>query len=98
MADFSLQLTELLWAQKTERFFSHKFNTGENQTYVGRTLSRAYFFPNLTMEEKKYNEFKNWYKKNDEAYKQGCYVYNLKAEQLKYCCQDVAVLRLAGEK
>ena len=50
------------------------------------------------MDEKKYKEFKARHKEINDAYEQGIFVYNFKAEQLKYCRQDVALLRFAGEK
>ena len=50
------------------------------------------------MDEKKYKEFKAWHKEINEAFENGTYVYNFKAEQIKYCRQDVTLLRLAGEK
>jgi len=50
------------------------------------------------MDEKKYKEFKAWHNKINEALENGTYVFNFKAEQIKYCHQDVALLRLAGEK
>ena len=78
-------------------FFPHKFNTRQNQNYVGAPPEEEYFCPELTMDEKKYNEFKAWHKEINDAYKEGAYVYNFKAEQLKYCSQDVTLLRLAGE-
>lgn len=79
-------------------FFPHKFNIRKNQTYVGEPPSEKYFSPELTMDEKKFKEFQTWHKEICDAYKLGSYVYDLKAEQLKYCRQDVTVLRLAGEK
>ena len=84
--------------EEEKGFFPHKFNTRENQDYVGAPPSEEYFSPELTMDEKKYKEFKAWHKEINDAYKQGGYVYNFKAEQLKYCRQDVNLLRLAGEK
>lgn len=79
-------------------FFPHKFNTRQNQGYEGKPPPEEYFCPELTMDLKKYNEFKAWHNEINEAYEKGQYVYNFKAEQLKYCRQDVTVLRLAGEK
>ena len=66
--------------EEQKGFFPHKFNTQENQSYVGAPPAPDYFSPELMMDEKKYNEFKNWYKEIDEAYKQGRYVYNSKVE------------------
>lgn len=50
------------------------------------------------MDEKKYKEFKAWHNEINDAFENGTYVYNFKAKQIKYFCQDVTLLCLAGGK
>ena len=73
-------------------FFPHKFNTRQNQNYVGAPPAEEYFSPELIMDENSQlgiKEFTAWHKEINDAYEQGTFMYNFKAEQLKYCHQDV---------
>ena len=65
--------------EEDKGFFPHKFNTRQNQNYVGAPPAEEYFSPELTTDEKKYKEFKAWHKEISDAYEQGTYVYNFKA-------------------
>ena len=47
--------------EEEKRFFPRKFNTRQNQKYVGASPTEEYFSPELTMNEKKYKEFKAWH-------------------------------------
>ena len=55
--------------EEEKGFFPHKFNTRENQNYVGAPPSEVYFSTELTMDEKKYKKFKAWHKEIKDAYK-----------------------------
>lgn len=67
--------------------FPHLFNTEENQDYVGRLPEVSYFAPEL-MKEKKRDEFMKWYEENKDS------VWKLKEELMKYCANDVSILRM----
>jgi len=71
-------------------FFPYKFNTPENQNYVGRIPSRKYFEPHRMMPKKR-REFLEWYKaqRGEE--------YDFQKELREYCKSDVKILTQAME-
>jgi len=71
----------------TAGFFPHKFNTPDNQTYIGPIPNKDFFDYNKMPEPKKI-EFDVWYSTKEM---EG--VYNLSEECDKYCLNDVLVLR-----
>jgi hypothetical protein len=66
-------------------FFPYKFNTPENQSYVGTIPDRSYFEPHR-MKPKKRKEFEEWYAS------QGSSVYDFQKELIEYCQSDVRIL------
>ena len=69
--------------------FPLKFNTVENQNYVGKLLSIEYYLPE-TKKPKAYEELLKWHQKISEDN----YVFDFQKEMYKYCSQDVSILRL----
>ncbi|XP_074596399.1 uncharacterized protein LOC141851557 [Brevipalpus obovatus] len=67
--------------------FPHLFNTEENQDYEGPLPGIKYFSPEF-MKEKKQDELLAWFEDNKDK------VWNLKAELIKYCANDVLILRM----
>ena len=73
----------------TKGYFPYKALTREFYSYQGPKLPVQYYRPG-SMGSKERDEFLKWY---DEL---GCdYVFNFKEELIKYCVQDVTILRLA---
>ena len=70
--------------------FPHLFNTPENQTYEGPLPPLHFYFPD-SMQASEREKFLNWY---NEQLANG-YVFNFQNEIVKYCKQDVKILRLA---
>ena len=71
-------------------YFPHLFNKPQNQNYIGVMPPMETYTPN-TMSPKDRETFISWY--NDQI-KDG-YIFNFKQEIIKYCKQDVNILRLA---
>lgn len=67
-------------------FFPYEFNTAANQHYVGRIPPKEKFRPNK-MSEKRRTAFLQWY---DEVKDQ---LYDFRAEMVKYCDQDVEIMK-----
>jgi G:T-mismatch repair DNA endonuclease (very short patch repair protein) len=67
-------------------FFPHLFNISKNYNYVGPLPDREFYSP-MTMKPKIYDEFFRWYKNNSSS------TFNFQDELLKYCINDVYVLR-----
>ena len=67
-------------------YFPHKFNTHENQNYVGEYPSKEMYGYNEMIEKDK-KEFDDWYKtiKSEQ--------FDFKKEMYKYCKSDVDILR-----
>ena len=70
--------------------FPHLFNTPENENYVGEMPPLDTYSPD-TMSAKDREEFLNWY---GEKVAQG-YQFDFQKEIIKYCKQDVEILRRA---
>ena len=70
-------------------FFPYKFNTDENQRYVGLTPAIEYYSPDQMSTEKR-EEFFKWYDKQTG-------VYDFQKELLEYCISDVKILKEAME-
>ena len=66
-------------------FFPHKFNTPENQSYIG-PFPAASFYQSEFFSVKKKQEFDQWYEKNKEN------EFNFRKEFEEYCCSDVCLL------
>ena len=66
-------------------FFPHKFNTPENQSYVGPVPDKKYYSPN-TMKSKKREEFLEWYAKQEGK------TFDLQKEMSEYCQSDAKIL------
>lgn len=66
-------------------FFPYKFNTPENQDYVGVIPPISSFEPQM-MSCKKREEFLKWYEEQKDL------EYNFKDELVKYCISDVDIL------
>ena len=77
-------------------FFPHDFNIPENRDYVGPLPPKESFGIKF---HKKYEieEFDKWYKDESARFARENCVYDLKAEMVEYCKQDVRVL-MAGFK
>jgi len=67
-------------------FFPHKFNTLENQNYVGKIPDKNYFSAEYFSLEKT-REFEKWYDDNSNV------VYDFKKELEEYCISDVKLLK-----
>ena len=70
--------------------FPFKFNTFENQNYVGRMPGLEFYSIDTKSDEKKRNEFIAWHEK---LVKEN-YIFDFQKEMYKYCSQDVTILRL----
>lgn len=70
--------------------FPYKFNTPENQNYIGPIPDRSYFEPDK-MPYKKREKFEEWYSSRANA------VYDFKHELIEYCRSDVLILARAIE-
>ena len=71
-------------------YFCHFFNTPENQNYCGPMPPAATYGPDsMSVEER--SKFLTWY---EEQVNNG-YVFNFQEEIVKYCKQDVEILRRA---
>jgi hypothetical protein len=66
-------------------FFPYKFNTRENQDYVGAIPVMSMFEPQM-MSSQKRKEFLEWYEEQKNV------EYNFKEELTKYCISDVDIL------
>ncbi|KAJ8672758.1 hypothetical protein QAD02_004018 [Eretmocerus hayati] len=72
----------------TKGFFPHKFNTKNNATYNDKWPAKKFYDPdNMSVSERA--EFEEWYPTVCHG------TFNLQAELLKFCKQDVTVLRQA---
>ena len=73
-------------------FFPHLFNTTDkiDNNYVGPMPPKKYYLPDHMSPETK-EKFNEWY--DDKV--QSNYVFNLKEELIKYCINDVIILKLA---
>jgi hypothetical protein len=74
--------------EKKKGFFPHKFNTPENQDYVGVFPDISYYDPE-NMKEKKRKEFEEWYGQQKGK------IFDFKKELAEYCKSDVDILRNA---
>jgi hypothetical protein len=70
--------------------FPNLFNTPENQNYIGEMPPISTFSPD-SMKVGERREFLLWYNEKKEEN----YIFNFRVEILKYCKQDVKILRLA---
>ena len=67
-------------------YFPYKFNTIENQNYIGEFPDKSYYgYETMTKDNKK--QFDEWYIKNIDK------TFNFKEEMYKYCKSDVDILR-----
>lgn len=69
-------------------FYPYKFNTLENQGYIGKIPDIKYYEPDRMKTEKR-KEFFNWYKQQKGK------VWDLQKETLEYCISDVVLLKEA---
>ena len=67
-------------------YFPHKFNTDENQNYIGKYPDEKYYGPEV-MAKKEREKFFEWYKTTKDQ------TFNFKEEMYKYCKSDVDILR-----
>lgn len=84
------KLPEMFSIEGTKGYYPHYFNTPENLEYVGELPAVEFFDPDNT-KDKQRDDFIAWY----AAEKSRNHVFNNKEVLLKYCKQDVAILRLA---
>ena len=78
--------------------FPHKFNTFENQDYVGNLPDREFFGVEF-MKEKDFADFDKWWVQRDGEIRSGTTPpWNLQEELLLYCRDDVKILREAWLK
>ena len=70
-------------------FFPHRFNTPENQNYVGPIPPPEYFEPEMMKEEKK-QQFYEWYVQQTST-------YDFHKELVEYCKSDTRILARAIE-
>lgn len=78
--------------------FPHLFNKLENADYEG-DLPDQMFFGTEFMKEGDFEKFESWWREEDEKIRTGeLPLWNLKAELLKYCRDDVRILREAWLK
>lgn len=66
--------------------YPYKFNTPENENYIGAYPSLEYY-PIDTMSKEKYSKFIEWYNSVKDQ------TFNNRDELIKYCRQDVQILR-----
>lgn len=67
-------------------YFPHKFNTPENQDYIGQIPDLHFYTPEL-MTPAKNQAFEIWYLQQSEV------EFNFKEEILKYCHSDVDIYK-----
>lgn len=79
-------------AQFKKGFFPYRFNTPENQQYVGRIPDRSYFDPGH-MSVKKRRAFDAWYAEQETAQEP----YDFHRELVAYCVSDTQILARAIE-
>ena len=74
-------------------FFPHLFNTTDkiDNNYIGKIPDRKYYAPEHMNPESR-SEFNTWY---EQMQNKPNYVFNLKQELIKYCINDVIILKLA---
>ena len=73
--------------------FPHEFNLKENYNYVGPLPAPEYYGTRF-MSEKRFAEFMGWWNCEDKAIRDGVKpLWNFKEEIVRYCMQDVDVLR-----
>jgi hypothetical protein len=70
--------------------FPFKFNTFENQTYIGPMPAIHFYDPDTKKDKTNRDKFIAWHKKLVEEK----YVFDFQKEMYKYCAQDVSILRL----
>ena len=70
--------------------FPHLFNIPTNQNYIGPMPHMKYFSPD-TMHTKERQSFIDWYNERVQAN----HIFDFQTEIVKYCKQDVKILRLA---
>jgi hypothetical protein len=70
--------------------FPHLFNTEENQNYIGPLPSLDMYGVN-SMNSKEKEKFIEWHEQQSAA----GYIFNFQEEIVKYCKQDVKILREA---
>ena len=67
-------------------YFPHKYNTDENQNYVGKYPDKKYYgYECMTKNDRE--KFNKWYETTKDQ------VFNFKDEMFKYCKSDVDILR-----
>jgi len=77
----TFELTEL-----AKGYFPHKFNTDENQSYVGPYPDRTYYgYDEMKKEDR--NKFDKWYETTKGK------TFDFKQDMYKYCQIDVDILR-----
>ncbi|XP_015793693.1 uncharacterized protein LOC107370221 [Tetranychus urticae] len=77
----SFNITEL-----KKGFFPHRFNTPENQKYVG-PMPQIEFYDPTSMKPKQYTEFLQWYQQ------QAGVEFDFNKEIIEYCRSDVQILQ-----
>ncbi len=65
-------------------FFPYRFNTPENQNYIGPTPDVSFYEPEMMSPEKR-TEFYEWYEQQKG-------VYDFKKELIEYCVSDTEIL------
>lgn len=93
MALSKLPKTFNLSANLAKGFFPHLFNTSQNKDYVGCLPPKASYHPDSMSVEQK-SQFDTWY---DELFHSN-YIFNMKEEIVRYCINDVTILRQACHK
>jgi hypothetical protein len=68
-----------------KRYFPHKFNTPENQNYIGKFPTKATFAPELMSVGDK-EKFELWYARQSNK-------FNLQEELRTYCESDVEIVK-----
>ena len=80
------ELSEMFDIETVKGFFPHKFNTLENQNYVGKIPARE-MYGGDEVKAKKRNELNKWY---DTV--KATTDWNFRDEFIKYCDDDVQLL------
>ena len=70
--------------------FLFKFNTVENQNYIGPVPDIKFYDADNKKDESKREKFIDWHK---DLVKTN-YIFDFQKEMYKYCAQDVSILRL----
>ena len=70
----------------TKGYFPHKFNTDENQNYIGKYPAKE-FYGYEVMAKKEREKFLEWYETTKDQ------TFNFQEEMYKYCKSDVDILR-----